>query len=294
MSEDIQYGSSHTRPPMLDMTDYESWQLCIRLYCQGKDNGENIMKSIVEDLTQEEKDRYKADIRATNILLQGLSKDMYALINHYTDTKDIWDNVKMLLEGSKLTKDDRESQLYDDFEHFRQNKGETIHYYYVRYNANNQRRQFQRNNARGFVRTENAEGQNIVRNLNPGRAKPVKCYNYNGIGHIAQELLDDEQLLFLAGEQVTDFDDDVDDPPEQDLALNVDHVFEGTKSIYQSFVKPYLSKHEAEIDRTLMELKTRETAAPQESNQTAAACSSAVNTDDAARNRLKKTDATLA
>ncbi|GKF05322.1 hypothetical protein Tco_0035990, partial [Tanacetum coccineum] len=36
------------------------------------------------------------------------------------------------------------------------------------------------------------------------------------------------------------------------------------------------------------------TAAPQESTQTAAARSSAVNTDDAARNRLKKTGATLA
>ncbi|GKE83493.1 hypothetical protein Tco_1557235, partial [Tanacetum coccineum] len=43
------------------------------------------------------------------------------------------DNVKMLLEGSELTKEDRESQLYDDFEHFRQNKGETIHDYYVRF-----------------------------------------------------------------------------------------------------------------------------------------------------------------
>nr|GEU35176.1 retrovirus-related Pol polyprotein from transposon TNT 1-94 [Tanacetum cinerariifolium] len=85
------------------------------------------------DLTQEEKDRYKADIQATNILLQGLSKDIYTLINHYTDAKDIWDNVKMLLEGSELTKDDRESQLYDDFEHFKQNKGETIHDYYVRF-----------------------------------------------------------------------------------------------------------------------------------------------------------------
>ncbi|GKD34988.1 hypothetical protein Tco_1250497 [Tanacetum coccineum] len=42
------------------------------------------------------------------------------------------DNVKMLLEGSELTKDDRESQLYDEFEHFRQNKGDTIHEYYVR------------------------------------------------------------------------------------------------------------------------------------------------------------------
>ncbi|GJZ28245.1 hypothetical protein Tco_0572892 [Tanacetum coccineum] len=40
---------------------------------------------------------------------------------------------QMLLEGSELTKEDRESQLYDDFEHFRQNKGETIHSYYVRF-----------------------------------------------------------------------------------------------------------------------------------------------------------------
>ncbi|GKC00765.1 hypothetical protein Tco_0986901 [Tanacetum coccineum] len=86
---------------------------------------------VYSDLSPEDKDRYNADIRATNILLQGLPKDIYTLINHYTEAKDIWDNVKMLLEGSELTKEDRESQLYDDFEHFRQNKGETIHDYYV-------------------------------------------------------------------------------------------------------------------------------------------------------------------
>ncbi|GJZ54356.1 hypothetical protein Tco_0609241 [Tanacetum coccineum] len=102
MSEDIWYAGSDTRPPMLDRTDFESWQQRIRLYCLGKDNGENIMKSINEgpfhmgtvsdviaggtegavqqgpvrarvlnDLSAEEKERYKADIRATNILLQG-------------------------------------------------------------------------------------------------------------------------------------------------------------------------------------------------------------------------------
>ncbi|GJR65298.1 hypothetical protein Tco_0011363 [Tanacetum coccineum] len=143
---------------------FESWQQRIRLYCLGKDNGENIMKSINEgpfhmgtvsdviaggtegavqqgpvrarvlnDLSAEEKERYKADIRATNILLQGIPKDIYTLINHFTDAKDIWDNVKMILEGSELTKDDRESQLYDEFEHFCQIKGETIHVYYVRF-----------------------------------------------------------------------------------------------------------------------------------------------------------------
>nr|GEY81476.1 hypothetical protein [Tanacetum cinerariifolium] len=51
----------------------------------------------------------------------------------HLDAKDIWDNVKMLLEGSKLTKEDRESQLYNDFENFRQYKGEIIHDYYVQF-----------------------------------------------------------------------------------------------------------------------------------------------------------------
>ncbi|GKF80703.1 hypothetical protein Tco_0239305, partial [Tanacetum coccineum] len=61
---------------------------------------------VYSDLSPKDKERYNADIRVTNILLQGLQKDIYSLINHYTDAKDIWDNVKMLLEGSELTKED--------------------------------------------------------------------------------------------------------------------------------------------------------------------------------------------
>ncbi|GKA56504.1 hypothetical protein Tco_0755576 [Tanacetum coccineum] len=98
-SEDIRAVGSDTRPPMLDMTDFESWQQRIRLYCKGKDHGEYILQFIDEgpfkmgrcrdeiatgtngpylgperdrvvvDLSQAEKDRLRADICATNILL---------------------------------------------------------------------------------------------------------------------------------------------------------------------------------------------------------------------------------
>ncbi|GKA07723.1 hypothetical protein Tco_0686947 [Tanacetum coccineum] len=60
---------------------------------------------VYSDLSPEDKERYNADIRATNILLPTSSLE--------------------------LTKEDRESQLYDDFEHFCQHKRETIHDYYV-------------------------------------------------------------------------------------------------------------------------------------------------------------------
>nr|GEY65671.1 integrase, catalytic region, zinc finger, CCHC-type, peptidase aspartic, catalytic [Tanacetum cinerariifolium] len=46
--EDIQCVGSDTRPPMLDRTEFASWQQRIRLYCRGKENGVNIMKSIDE------------------------------------------------------------------------------------------------------------------------------------------------------------------------------------------------------------------------------------------------------
>nr|GEZ63189.1 hypothetical protein [Tanacetum cinerariifolium] len=337
---------------MLDRTNFASWKQRIRLYCRGKENGFGPERSrAYSDLTSEEKDRYNADIRATNILLQGLPKDIYTLINHYIDAKDIWDNVNMLLEGSELTKEDRESQLYDDFKHFRQHKGESIHDYYVRFaklindmrnikmtmsrlqlnskfvnnmipewassstqvpppladssspaedliesltntlalltqsyrtflpQTNNQLRTSSNagNQATvqdGRVVVQNVQGrtnrgqgmnprggsaagyegaQNRVGNVNQGQAKTVKCYNCNGTGHIAwnctkpkrpqnseyykdkmlllqaQEngvALDVEQLLFLAGGQDNAFDDDVDEQPVQDLALNVDNVFQ--------------------------------------------------------------------
>nr|GEZ77315.1 hypothetical protein [Tanacetum cinerariifolium] len=105
LSEDIQCVGFDTRPPMLDRTAFASWQQRIRLYCRGKENGGPERPLVYSDHSLEENDRYNADIRATNILLQGLPKDIYTLINHYTDAKYIWDN----------------------------RKGETIHDYYIRF-----------------------------------------------------------------------------------------------------------------------------------------------------------------
>nr|GEU36793.1 hypothetical protein [Tanacetum cinerariifolium] len=101
-SEDIQAVGSDTRPPMLDRLDEIASSTNDPYIGPERDR-------VVADLSQAKKDRLRADIHAMNILLQGLPRDIYKLINHNTDAKDIWDNVKMLVEGSELTKDDRES-----------------------------------------------------------------------------------------------------------------------------------------------------------------------------------------
>nr|GEV57756.1 hypothetical protein [Tanacetum cinerariifolium] len=103
LSEDIQCAGSDTRSPMLDKTDFTSW----KTMTEGTKGALHLgpeRPRVYSDLTSKKKDRYNADIRATNILFQGLPKDIYSLINHYTDANDIWDNVKMLLEGSELKK----------------------------------------------------------------------------------------------------------------------------------------------------------------------------------------------
>ncbi|GKD60280.1 retrovirus-related pol polyprotein from transposon TNT 1-94 [Tanacetum coccineum] len=274
LSEDIQCAGSDTRPPLLDWNDFASWQ-------QRNEGALNLgpeRARVYSDLSSEDKERH-------------------------------WDNVKMLLEGSELTKEDRESQLYGDFEHFCQNKRETIHDYYVRFTKliNDMRNikitmpRMQLNSKfvynmlpewgrfittvklnRGlkdsnydqlyaYLKQHEAhanennmmnqatvqDGRVVVQNVqgrqNRGQARQIKCYNCNGIGHIARNCtqpkrpqnseyfkdkmllmqaqengvaLDEEQLLFIAGGQDNTVDEDVDEQPIQDLALNVDNVFQ--------------------------------------------------------------------
>ncbi|GKB10726.1 retrovirus-related pol polyprotein from transposon TNT 1-94, partial [Tanacetum coccineum] len=278
----------------------------------------------------------------------------------------------MLLEGSELTKDDHESQLYDEFEHFRQHTGENTHDYYVRFtklindmrhikmtmpkiqlnskfvnnmlpewgrfvtavklnrdlkesnhdqlyaylkqhesHANENKMLMERLNQHSHDPlalvsnvspyqypssssvppqpsytppvtyqpqfTDNTQldtepppthriklqcrmaglwkwgAQYRAGNANAGQGKPIKCYNCNGIGHIARNCtqpkrpqnsdyfkekmllmqaqengvdLDEEQLLFLAGGQTNTFDDEVDEGPVQDMAQNEDNIFQ--------------------------------------------------------------------
>nr|GEV45542.1 hypothetical protein [Tanacetum cinerariifolium] len=231
---------------------------------------------------------YNANIRATNILLQGFPKDIYTFINHYTDAKDIWDNVKMLLEGSELTKEDQESQLMQLNSKFvnnmlpewgrfvtavKLNRGlrdynyDQLYAYLKQHEAHANENKMMLDRFTQYTmdhlalmsnvshpqhyspssstlpstygRQNRGQGtnpcgggpagyggvQNRVRNANTGQARQVKCYNCNGIWHIARNYIQSkrpqnsdyykDKMLLICRCQ-----------PVQDLALNVDNMFQ--------------------------------------------------------------------
>ncbi|GJX51165.1 hypothetical protein Tco_0278010 [Tanacetum coccineum] len=63
----------------------------------------------------------------------GLPPDVYAIFNRHKVAKEIWDRVKLLMQGTKLSLQERECKLYDEFDKFSFVKGETLYHYYWRF-----------------------------------------------------------------------------------------------------------------------------------------------------------------
>ncbi|GJU71225.1 hypothetical protein Tco_1262630 [Tanacetum coccineum] len=62
-----------------------------------------------------------------------LPVDIYSLVNHHRVAKDLWERVQLLMQGTYLTKQERECKLYDAFDKFTHIKGESLHTYYLRF-----------------------------------------------------------------------------------------------------------------------------------------------------------------
>nr|GEU45010.1 hypothetical protein [Tanacetum cinerariifolium] len=73
------------------------------------------------------------DVKATNIILQGLPLEVYALVSTHKVAKELWKTIQMLMQGTSLTKQERECKLYDEFDKFAYRKGETLRDFYLRF-----------------------------------------------------------------------------------------------------------------------------------------------------------------
>ncbi|GKA31554.1 hypothetical protein Tco_0717859 [Tanacetum coccineum] len=73
------------------------------------------------------------DVKATNIILQGLPPEVYALVSNHRIAKELWEIIKLLMQGTSLTKQERECKLYVEFDKFAYKKGETLRDFYLRF-----------------------------------------------------------------------------------------------------------------------------------------------------------------
>ncbi|GJV47764.1 retrovirus-related pol polyprotein from transposon TNT 1-94 [Tanacetum coccineum] len=123
------------------------------IYMQNREHGRMILESVehgpliwptieengvtrtkkYEELSATEKIQADCDLKATNIILQGLPSDVYSLVNHHRVAKDLWERVQLLMQCISLTKQEIECKLYDAFDKFAHIKGESLHQYYLRF-----------------------------------------------------------------------------------------------------------------------------------------------------------------
>nr|GFB14583.1 hypothetical protein [Tanacetum cinerariifolium] len=100
-------SGAENRPPMLEKDMYDSW----------RKEGVTRLKKYSE-LSAAEAIQADCDVKATNIILQALPLEIYALVSTHKVSKDLWERIQMLMQGTSLTKQERECKLYDAFDKF--------------------------------------------------------------------------------------------------------------------------------------------------------------------------------
>ncbi|GJT50448.1 retrovirus-related pol polyprotein from transposon TNT 1-94 [Tanacetum coccineum] len=104
LAEFMIIAGADNRPPMLEKSLYDSWKSRMEHYMENRENGRMILNSVqncpliwltvtdtdgttrtkkYEELSATEKIQADCDCKATNIVLQGLPPDVYAIINHH-------------------------------------------------------------------------------------------------------------------------------------------------------------------------------------------------------------------
>nr|GEW36394.1 hypothetical protein [Tanacetum cinerariifolium] len=139
-------SGADNRPPMLEKDMYDSWKSRMELYMLNHQHGRMILESVengpllwptveedgvtrlkkYSELSAAEAIQADWDVKATNIILQGLPPKVYALVSTHKVAKELWERIQMLMQGTSLTKHERECKLYDEFDKFAYRKGESL------------------------------------------------------------------------------------------------------------------------------------------------------------------------
>ncbi|GJS55975.1 retrovirus-related pol polyprotein from transposon TNT 1-94 [Tanacetum coccineum] len=128
LADKVILSSADNRPPMLEKDMYDSWKSIMELYMMNRQHGRMILESVengpliwplikengvtrpkkYSDLSATKAIQDDCDIKATNIILQGLPPKVFALVSNHKVAKELWETIQLLMQGTSLTKQERE------------------------------------------------------------------------------------------------------------------------------------------------------------------------------------------
>ncbi|GJR10591.1 hypothetical protein Tco_0793243 [Tanacetum coccineum] len=77
-------SGADNHPPMLEKDMYDSWKSIMELYMMNRQHGRMILESVENDAIQVD-----CDAKATNIILQRLPLEVYALVSNHRIAKEL-------------------------------------------------------------------------------------------------------------------------------------------------------------------------------------------------------------
>nr|GEX09908.1 hypothetical protein [Tanacetum cinerariifolium] len=151
---------SESRPHMLNKENYVPWSSRLICYAKSRPNGKLIHNSIIngpyvirlipkpgdtnrevpvnetfhvhidDKLTEKELKLIEADDQAIQTILLGLPEDIYAAVNSCETAQEIWLRVQQMMKGSDIGIQEKKAKLFNEWERFTSNEGESIESYY--------------------------------------------------------------------------------------------------------------------------------------------------------------------
>nr|GEZ58673.1 hypothetical protein [Tanacetum cinerariifolium] len=129
MSRDVLTVGYTMRISLLYRGEYSQWVERFMNCLEEQTNGEAMINSIMNDKSMwsdKEKRIQKIDRLARSLLIQGLSNDIYSLIDSNKIVKDLWDALARHMLGSEYGKQDRKAAILYEYETFKATEGELL------------------------------------------------------------------------------------------------------------------------------------------------------------------------
>nr|GFA33071.1 hypothetical protein [Tanacetum cinerariifolium] len=125
---------SESRPPMLNKENYVPWSSRLLQYAKSRPNGKLIHNSILNGPYVRRMIPEPGDAnRDVNTILLGLPEDIYAAVDNYEIAQEIWLRVQQMMKGSDIGIQEKKAKLFNKWERFTSNEGESIESYYHRF-----------------------------------------------------------------------------------------------------------------------------------------------------------------